>query len=182
MKLAALKRGLVYQTLRLLRQRQGSHRIALGFALGFLPCWFPTFGADVLLALALLRLCRGNMAAGMFAVLFGTLLWPILFYVNYAVGHAVRRGLRQPADPEVRDILADPAEELRYDDTVESLGELGGAGLDFLTGALLNSVLGALLLYLLFRLLWTRCRAPLLRRARAWRARSAGGKRISPSS
>lgn len=64
-------RRLKYYILRTLRMQNSDHRIALGFAVGFFPCWYPTFGIDLLLAPLLARLVRGNIPSAFLAATAG---------------------------------------------------------------------------------------------------------------
>ena len=62
-----LKTYFTYYGIRMLRIKKGDHRIAIGFAIGFFHCWFPTFGIGLPLSIAMARLVRGNMPSAILA-------------------------------------------------------------------------------------------------------------------
>ncbi|MGK9254289.1 DUF2062 domain-containing protein [Paenibacillus humicus] len=179
MRLKRWKRNLTYHGIRLLRQRQGSHRISLGAVLGLLPCWYPTFGIGLALSLGLIRLFRGNAVSGMLAASVGTFLWPILFYANYLTGQLSRELFARPAEPELAELLSEPAADISYEETADSLGALSGIGVDFLIGSVLNSIVVSAAMYGVLRILWTRYRLPLLMGVRA---RAAGARAVMAES
>ncbi|GAE05772.1 DUF2062 domain-containing protein [Paenibacillus sp. JCM 10914] len=103
-----------YYLLRTLRMQNSDHRIALGFAVGFFPCWFPTFGIDLLLAPLLARLVKGNIPSAFLAATTGSVLWPGLFYWNYKVGVMVHLLTTYPRSFEIEDAITAPIPETDY--------------------------------------------------------------------
>ncbi len=157
-------RRLKYYILRTLRMQNSDHRIALGFAVGFFPCWYPTFGIDLLLAPLLARMVRANIPSAFLAASAGSVLWPILFYLNYRIGVFVHLFTTFPKTFEIEDALSVPVPETDYRIETNHFGRLGDMGVNFLVGGLINSVLSTLLLYILLRFVLTFYRKPLLQR------------------
>ena len=155
-------RRLKYYILRTLRMQNSDHRIALGFAVGFFPCWYPTFGIDLLLAPLLSRLVRANIPSAFLAASAGSVLWPILFYLNYRIGVFVHLFTTFPQTFEIEDALSVPVPETDYRIETSHFGRLGDMGVNFLVGALINSILSTLILYILLRIMLSVYRRPLL--------------------
>jgi uncharacterized protein (DUF2062 family) len=139
------RRRIKYYLIRLLRQKSGSHSIALGFALGFIPNLFPTFGLGPFLSVAMAKVIRGNMISALLGATLGAWMWPLLFYINYKVGEWV-------TDREVR------VEEI----VQENLEGVGGIGWNFIIGAGINSIFVGVLLYIVSFYIYCRYREQLM--------------------
>ncbi|MGG3504671.1 DUF2062 domain-containing protein [Paenibacillus lautus] len=155
-------RRLKYYIIRTLRMQNSDHRIALGFAVGFFPCWYPTFGIDLLLAPLLARMVRASVPSAFLAASAGTVLWPILFYTNYRIGVFVHLFTTFPKTFEIEDALSAPVPETDYRIETNHFGRLGDMGVNFFVGALINSILSTLILYILLRILLFVYRRPML--------------------
>jgi Uncharacterized protein conserved in bacteria len=170
-------RPLYYYILRLLRTTNGDHAVALGFAIGFFPCWFPTFGIGLPLSLVLARFVRGNIPAAILAASVGSVTWPALFYLNYKAGNVLTSAFTSPSF-KLDDAISEPVPEPDYTDAASHIGKLSDIGTDFLTGSIVNSIVLTGVLYLLFRLLMKRYRAPLLNMMRRRQRRHQGQRRV----
>lgn len=163
--LQKIVKPLKYYCLRLLRIQKGDHMIALGFAIGFFPCWFPTFGIGLPLSLALARFVRGNIPAAILAATLGSFTWPMLFYLNYKTGFLLNKLFTSPSF-NLDEAINEPVPESDYVDTANHYGNLSDIGWNFLTGSITNSILLTVVIYFIFRFIVRRYRAPLLH---AWR-------------
>jgi uncharacterized protein (DUF2062 family) len=160
-----LRRKITYYLIRLFRIRQGNHQVALGFVLGFFPCWYPTFGVGPALSIGLSKLVRGNLPASVIAASLGSLAWPILFYTNYKVGYFLRILLIESSNSaEEEEVLEVTVPEVDYTETINFLETWGRAGMDFMAGAIFNSVLFSILGYGLIRWLLSKYRLRILRK------------------
>lgn len=157
-----LLRTMRYNLIRLFRIQAGAHRIALGFVVGFFPCWFPTFGVGPVLSLALCRLAKGNLVAAIVAASIGSLLWPILFYLNFLAGKLVTDNWKRTPDLDGD-----------YLETAEEIVSLSDVGLDFIIGSLMNSIILSLAGYWLLRVVLTYYRPEIYR----WIKKLSLGKR-----
>lgn len=132
----------------MLRQKSGSHSIALGFSLGFIPNLFPTFGLGPFISVAIARIVRVNTISALLGGTIGTWLWPVLFYVNYLVGEAI-------VNPDVQ---LD-----KMDDSIQHIAEgMEGIGVAFLIGAGINSAVISVVLYFIAFSLMSRYRYRIL--------------------
>ena len=69
-KIAGLKRRFKYLLIKLLRLKDHSHKVALGFSLGSVVNFVPTFGFGLILSVGLAKLCKGNSIAGLIGGMF----------------------------------------------------------------------------------------------------------------
>lgn len=69
-KIAGLKRRFKYLLIKLLRLKDHSHKVALGFSLGSVVNFVPTFGFGIILSVGLAKLCKGNSIAGLIGGMF----------------------------------------------------------------------------------------------------------------
>ncbi|GGG04643.1 DUF2062 domain-containing protein [Paenibacillus abyssi] len=162
-------RRLRYNLILLFRQNKSAHQISLGFVIGFFPCWYPTFGVGLALSVALAKFVRGNILASVIAASIGSFLWPMLFFLNYKAG-ILLRGLMSGETEEIGDHLK--LEEIwpdEYEEPAEQINAWGQAGIDFLWGAVLNSIVLTIIGYLIVRILITRYRLDILRLIRGKR-------------
>ncbi|MDQ0338211.1 uncharacterized protein (DUF2062 family) [Caldalkalibacillus uzonensis] len=137
----------------MLRIKDKAHKIALGFTLGLLINFVPTFGFGPLVSVAFARLFRGNAVAGLLGGI--SLIWvfPLLMYFNFAVGHAL---LPIEVDELVEDIEG-------AGEALEAGVELGRA---FFVGMLLNMLMTGIILYATLYVLLTRFRRAMLQHIR----------------
>lgn len=135
-----LKRRTRYYLLRFSRLKASPHQVALGFTLGFIPNWFPTFGLGPVLSVGIAKLAKVNVFAAVMGGIIGTPLWPVLFLLNYRAG-----GLFHDKPSKVDEIV-----EVEYIEAVnDTVGSIQSGSLQFLTGAFINILLSSMVLYLL---------------------------------
>lgn len=84
-----LLRIIKFLLLRLLRINDSAHGIAVGFTMGLLINFTPTFGIGPILSAICARLFKGNPVAGFIGGLAFLWVFPILFYLNLLVGGAL---------------------------------------------------------------------------------------------
>src|SRR5690554_3464764 len=132
-----LWRGIKYRLINILRIKAGAHQIALGFVMGFFPCWFPTFGIGPALSVGMTKLIKGNVMTAIFAAAVGSIFWPVLFFMNYKIGAIMRRfsEVKDSIIVELSEITKEELQELEYFDTVDQINNLGQVGRDFLVGS-----------------------------------------------
>ncbi len=136
-KIAGLKRRFKYLLIKLLRLKDHSHKVALGFSLGSVVNFVPTFGFGLILSVGLAKLCKGNSIAGLIGGMFFMWAFPLMFYLNTVVG-----GYIFPIDLD-QTLLQNTDEDL------DNRLELGAkVGQNFLTGMILNSFLFGSILYI----------------------------------
>jgi len=164
-------RKLKLSTIRLLRLKEGNHQIALGFVIGFFPCWFPTFGIGPALSLGLTKLVRGNVVAAAVAAALGSFAWPVLFYLSYKIGNIFRTLSQEPTIENIDQLLLEEVPSADYTETVEGLNRLGDMGLNFLYGSIWNSLFFTAVGYFAIRFILRRYRHALLRAFRTKRSR-----------
>lgn len=154
-----LKRRFKYYLLRLFRLKAGSHQVAMGLTLGFVPNWFPTFGLGPMLSIGLAKLTGVNMVAAVIGGLMGAPIWPALFFLNYKVGSLV---FMKPS--KVND-LHDVEYLEAVDDTVAGMNS---GGLQYLTGTVLNVLVSSAFIYLSIYMLFKKYRLNILTKIRCW--------------
>ncbi|WP_019419751.1 DUF2062 domain-containing protein [Paenibacillus sp. OSY-SE] len=138
--------------IQMLRSKQGASKIALGIVFGFFPCWFPTFGIGPAMSIGLTKLVRGSVTGALLAAGVGSFAWPLLFYLNYAVGSL---WTSQGVNVEVPDVR--PGEGM-YQEAAESVHSWQQMGMDFVIGAVLNSIVFTAVGYFIVRYLVHRYR------------------------
>ncbi|MBW3113706.1 MULTISPECIES: DUF2062 domain-containing protein [Bacillaceae] len=76
-------------TLKLLRLKDNAHSIALGFTVGLLINFVPSFGIGPVISTACAKIFKGNSFAGLVGGV--SLIWafPFFFYLNLAMGHLI---------------------------------------------------------------------------------------------
>ncbi|NMD68667.1 DUF2062 domain-containing protein [Bacillus sp. DNRA2] len=148
-----LKSHVKYYLLRLFRLKAGTHSIAMGLTLGFIPHWFPTFGVGALLSLGLAKLGRGNLVAAFLGGALGTAIWPFLFFLNYKIGSLLFR-----RSTEITELKS----AAHFDFSHLSIHGIGSGGLLFFTGALVNTLLSFLFMYLIVYTLFKKHRVNIL--------------------
>jgi uncharacterized protein (DUF2062 family) len=129
-------RKIKYLLIRLLRIKSNAHSIALGFTVGLLMNFVPSFGLGPILSAASAKLLRANTIAGFIGGLSFLWLFPLLFYLNVIIGE-----LFIPIDVnELEESLEDTEE------AIEAGFQVGKA---FLIGMLINIVMFGIVIYLL---------------------------------
>ncbi|MCM3664993.1 DUF2062 domain-containing protein [Mesobacillus subterraneus] len=82
-------RRLKFLLIKLFRIKGNAHNISLGFTLGFLIHFIPSFGLGPILSTASARLFKGNPVAGFISGVALIWLFPFLFYLNVVVGETL---------------------------------------------------------------------------------------------
>jgi uncharacterized protein len=149
-----LSRKIKFHLIRLFRIKDSAHQVALGFTIGFVPNWFPTFGLGPLLSLGLAKFARVNIISAVAGGLIGTPLWPVLFYLNYRSGSLLH----------MKSSRVDEIEEVEYLEVAETVSNFQTGSTLFLTGALINILLFSILLYLIVFFIFKKYRAKILLR------------------
>jgi uncharacterized protein len=137
-------------TLKLLRLKDNAHSIALGFTVGLLINFVPSFGIGPVISTACAKIFRGNPFAGLVGGV--SLIWafPVFFYLNLVVGH-----LFYPldgVDPTVIDL----------DSSSEAVGVGLQIGKAFFTGMFINIPLFGILTYIIMNSAVTKYRRTML--------------------
>lgn len=135
--LLSWKRKLKFMLLKLFRIRDNAHSVAIGFTVGFLLNFIPTFGIGPLASAALPKLFRGNTVAGLIGGILFIWSFPLLFYLNIVTG----------------DILFPiKIEEIEIEHGIEETEEVIEAGITigkaFITGMLVNMLIAGFLSYI----------------------------------
>jgi uncharacterized protein len=149
-----LSRKIKFHLIRLFRIKASAHQVALGFTIGFVPNWFPTFGLGPILSLGLAKFARVNLISAVAGGLIGTLLWPILFFLNYRSGSLLH----------MKSSRVDEIEEVEYLEVVETVSNFHTGSTLFLTGALINILLFSILLYWIVYFIFKKYRVEILLR------------------
>jgi uncharacterized protein (DUF2062 family) len=87
--LKKLKRSFKFLLIKLLRIKDKAHSVAIGFTMGLLINFVPSFGFGPVISVAIARIARGNTVAGFLGGI--SLIWafPFLFYLNVLVGNLI---------------------------------------------------------------------------------------------
>jgi uncharacterized protein (DUF2062 family) len=129
-------RKIKYLLLRLFRIKSNAHSIALGFTVGLLMNFVPSFGLGPFLSAASAKLIRANPVAGFIGGLSLLWLFPLLFYLNVVIGEMLI-----PIDV---DDLEDSLEET--EEVIEVGFQVGKA---FLIGMIINVIMFGIVIYML---------------------------------
>ncbi|WP_147534548.1 DUF2062 domain-containing protein [Bacillus marasmi] len=151
-----LKSRVKYYLLRLFRLRAGTHTIAMGLTLGFIPHWYPTFGIGAILSLGLAKLGRGNLVAAFLGGALGTAIWPFLFFLNYKIGSLLFHHSTSVTE------FNNTADVAHLDFSHLTIHNIGSGGLLFFGGALVNTLLSFLFIYLTVYTLFKKYRLNIL--------------------
>jgi uncharacterized protein len=138
--------------IRLFRIQASPHQVALGFTLGFIPNWFPTFGLGPILSMGLAKIAKVNIIAAVIGGVIGTPLWPVLFLLNYKCGSLFH----------MRPTKVDELQEVDYLEVVDTVSSFQAGSTIFLTGAILNVLIFSFLVYLIVYFIFKRYRASIL--------------------
>lgn len=82
-------RRLKFLLIRLFRLKDNAHNISLGFTLGFLIHFIPSFGMGPIISTASAKLFKGSPVAGFISGVSLIWLFPFLFYLNVIVGETL---------------------------------------------------------------------------------------------
>ncbi|MBM7662395.1 uncharacterized protein (DUF2062 family) [Bacillus mesophilus] len=142
-------RKIKYLLIRLFRIKSNAHSIAVGFTVGSLMNFVPSFGLGPLLSAASAKLVRANTLAGFIGGLSFLWLFPLFFYLNVIIGE-----LFIPIDVfELEESLGDTEE------AIEASFQVGKA---FLFGMVINLVVFGLVIYLLSYMMIRKYRSEVL--------------------
>ncbi|MBT2638350.1 DUF2062 domain-containing protein [Bacillus sp. ISL-45] len=75
--------------IKLFRIKENAHNVSLGFTLGFLIHFIPSFGMGPILSTVGAKLFKGNPLAGFISGVALIWLFPFLFYLNVVVGETL---------------------------------------------------------------------------------------------
>lgn len=148
--LKKLERNFKFLLISLLRIHDKSHSIALGFSLGLLINFVPSFGFGPVISVGFAKLFRGNTMAGFLGGV--SLIWafPLLFYFNFVVGQAVL-----------------PVEFIEIVEEIEGTGDAIEAGLHlgkaFFIGMLINMIGAGIAIYFIVLTVITKYRKRTLK-------------------
>lgn len=142
-----------YYLLRLFRLKSGAHQVALGLAIGFTPCWYPSFGIGPVISVLLAKIVKANIVAAFIAAMFGSFVWPMLFVLNYRVGKALLFFRSDNA----------PGDETAQSPTIE-FDSIKAVGMEFLAGSVFNMTVFGVISYLIFFTIFKRYRLAILRK------------------
>ncbi len=121
--------------IKVLRIKDSEHRVALGFSVGAIVNFIPSFGFGPVVSTALAKMVKGNSISGLMGGISFLWAFPFLFYLNVVVGH-----LFFPLDISESEVL-DHAEG-----AIEASIQLGKA---FFAGMVTNVLFFGLALYLI---------------------------------
>ena len=127
-------REIKFLMLKLLRIKDNAHSIALGFTLGLLINFIPSFGMGPVISTACAKLFKGNPFAGLVGGVFLIWAFPFFFYLNYLVGHIF-------FSPDVAQAVTSMEAS---EETVEASFQIGKA---FIIGMMINLIIFGILIY-----------------------------------
>lgn len=145
-----LERNFKFLVISLLRIHDKAHSIALGFSLGLIINFVPSFGFGPVISLGFAKLFRGNTMAGFLGGV--SLIWafPIFFYINFVVGQAIL-----------------PVEFSEIVEEIEGTGDAIEAGLNlgiaFFIGMIINMIGTGIAIYFIVLTIITKYRKRLLK-------------------
>jgi len=155
-----ISRRVKYYLIRLFRLKSNPHPVALGFTMGLIPSWVPTFGLGPVLSVGLAKLVKANTVSALVGGVLGMLIWPLLFFLNYTVGSLLLD----------RNSKVDELEEVEYIDAIHHAykGIVGShsSGILFVTGAVINILISSVFIYFMMYLLFKTCRMRILSKIR----------------
>ena len=138
-----IRRKIKYYLLRLFRLNASPHQVAVGFTMGLIPNWIPTFGLGPALSVGLAKLVRVNVFSAIVGAVLGTPLWPLLFLLNYKIGSLILN----------RNTNIDEIEDIEYIDTLQHIPDgvnsIHSSGYLFLVGATINIIISSIFIYLI---------------------------------
>ncbi|MFC4320533.1 DUF2062 domain-containing protein [Litchfieldia salsa] len=133
-----LQRKTKLSLLKLLRIKDSAHSVALGFTVGFIINFIPSFGLGPIISTTAARLVKGNSIAGLIGGVLFIWISPLLFYINIVVGK-----------------FFVPFEIIDVDMEIEDTEEVVSAGLTigkaFIIGMVVNMIwVGIIIYYVIF--------------------------------
>lgn len=151
-------RKLKYLFIRLWRLKDRTHYIALGFTIGLIINFMPTFGIGPFLSTVGAKLFKGNSVAGFIGGIAFIWAFPILFYLNIIVGEALL-----PIKIETKiDIIVDEIEVV-FSEPVEVLVASLKIGKVFFIGMVVNMLLFGIVTYTLSYFIFKKYRIDTLK-------------------
>ncbi|MBD8067419.1 DUF2062 domain-containing protein [Bacillus sp. PS06] len=148
--LIKLQRRTKLLVLNLLRIKDKAHSIALGFSIGFIINFVPSFGLGPIISTTAARIFRGNAIAGLIGGVLFIWIFPFLFYLNLVIGH-----------------LFVPIEMIENEGVLDDTGEVLATGLTigkaFIVGMFINIVWASILTYYTIYFIINKHRVSLLR-------------------
>ncbi len=149
--LLSWKRKIKFMLLKLFRLRDNAHSVAIGFTVGLLLNFIPTFGVGPLASAALPKLFRGNSVAGLVGGILLIWAFPLLFYLNIVTGHIL-------FPIEIEEIIIEQGIE-----ETEEVIEVGiTIGKAFIVGMIVNMLVAGLLSYITVYFIFKRSRRKVL--------------------
>ncbi|WP_144480748.1 DUF2062 domain-containing protein [Cytobacillus oceanisediminis] len=85
-------RRIKFLLIKLLRIKENAHNVSIGFTMGFLIHFIPSFGMGPILSTVSAKVFKGNAMAGFISGVALIWLFPFLFYLNVVVGETVIPG------------------------------------------------------------------------------------------
>jgi uncharacterized protein len=85
-------RRIKFLLIKLLRIKENAHNVSIGFTMGFLIHFIPSFGMGPILSTVSAKVFKGNALAGFISGVALIWLFPFLFYLNVVVGETVIPG------------------------------------------------------------------------------------------
>jgi uncharacterized protein (DUF2062 family) len=129
-------RKIKFLLIKLLRIKSNAHNIAMGFTLGLLINFVPSFGIGPILSAGLAKLFRGNPVAGFIGGISIIWMFPLLFYLNIVVGEIVF-----------------PIEAVNIEEGLEDTEEVLEVGFQigkaFIIGMIMNMIFFGIIIYLM---------------------------------
>jgi uncharacterized protein len=150
------RRRIKYYLLRLFRLKASPQQVAFGLAIGFLPCWLPTFGLGPFLSIGLAKLTRANVVSAVVGGVIGTPFWPLLFLSNYQIGSVFFDKSSHIDELEKVEYLN------AFNHTIKSIDSTHSAGYFFATGAIINMMLSFIVIYFTAYFLFKKYRLNIL--------------------
>lgn len=151
-------RKLKYLCIRLLRLKDRTHYIALGFTIGLIINFVPTFGIGPFLSTVGARLFKGNIVAGFIGGIAFIWAFPLLYYFNIIVGEAL---IPIKIDTKI-EIIFDEIEE-GYTEPEEVFNASLKIGKVFFLGMIVNMLLFGLFIYTLIYFVFEKYRIYILK-------------------
>ena len=148
-------RKLKFLLIKLFRIKGNAHNISLGFTLGFLINFIPSFGIGPIISTACAKLFKGNPVAGFIGGVSLIWLFPFLFYLNVIVGETLFPYGIFPS-----------ASGMPYLD--EKIGASMHVGAAFFIGMIVNILLFGMIVYFLTYTLVLKYRLNLLTAIKKW--------------
>jgi uncharacterized protein (DUF2062 family) len=160
-----LKRQLKYNLIKFLRLQGAPRKLALGFAVGAIVNFYPTFGFGVVLAGLISALFWSNVPAGLLGDVIFKPFFPLFFYLNFKTGSLFWTNHIYKVENFWRNIVHHRIE------TIAVIGKI------FFIGALINSLILGVLIYLVVYFVVKRYRHNVLR----WLVARSRRNRFAPS-